>query len=65
MSVGDLIQIGEISFYETLHGPMVPGICHDCGTFVLVAGRGASYTFSKEPRCGGCWRKHHGIDHEA
>ena len=72
MAVGDLHVLGDISFYETLHGPMVPGACHECGTFILVVGQTNRYnewglkedTFSKDPRCSKCWRLHHGIDHE-
>jgi hypothetical protein len=67
---GDLHEIGQLRFYETLHGPMVSGACKDCGAVIMVVGRTDRHNewglkedvFSKEPRCSRCWRLLHGLD---
>jgi hypothetical protein len=71
MAVGDLHVVGDLSFRETLHGPMVLAPCHGCGTPTGTVGQTDRYnewglkedTFDGDPRCSKCWRLHHGIDH--
>lgn len=65
MAVGDWHTLGSVTFKETLHGPMVWGVCHDCGGPTLVVGSGLKEDeFSKDPRCGTCWRTYHGLETE-
>lgn len=69
MAIGDKHHLGDTSFYETLHGPLIWGTCVDCKEPVLVVGptdrinaHGLKEdTGVPDPRCSACGRKHHGV----
>lgn len=72
MAVGDRHVFDDGGwFYETLHGPMVMGVCVDCGKDGLEKGRtdrvnewGLSEdaaAMAIPTRCTGCFRRAHGL----
>lgn len=71
MAVGDRHTFGDgYTFVETLLGPMVMGVCVDCGKPALEVGPTDRYNrwglkeddTSRIPtRCTGCFRMSHGL----
>jgi hypothetical protein len=70
VAVGDKHTFGTYSWYETLYGPMVAGVCVDCGARAMEVGRTDRYNQwgLKEDtgggvatRCNNCARKAHGL----
>lgn len=63
--IGDKITLNEVTFYETLHGPMVMDTCVECGKPALRVGHTDRFnahglkedTFSKPTRCSGCYHR--------